>query len=80
MKVRIIRKPLERELDGISLDGMLLGTVREVSPTMGAWLIAEGYAQPEMRRDPRDEAQEFAGVKIPRAIASDARRRRSTDR
>ena len=80
MRIRIIKKPLEREVDGISLDRMLIGTVREVSPTTGAWLIAEGYAQPEMRRDPRDEKQEFAGVKIPRAIAPDGRRRRSTDR
>ena len=80
VRIRITRKPLEREVDGISLDRMLPGVVREVSPTMAAWLIAEGYAQPEMRRDPRDEAQEFSGLKIPRAIASDRRRRRSTDR
>ena len=68
-------------MDGISLDRMLPGSVREVSPTMAAWLIAEGYGRPEMRRDARDESQEFAGVKVPRTIAADGRRRRrSTDR
>ncbi len=68
-------------MDGISLDRMPPGSLREVSPTIGAWLIAQGYAQPEMRHDARDESQEFAGVKVPRATASDGRRRRrSTDR
>ena len=80
VRIRITKKPLEREVDGISLDRMLPGIAREVSPNMAAWLIAEGYAQPEMRRDPPDEAQEFSGLRIPRAMASDRRRRRSTDR
>jgi hypothetical protein len=75
---------LEREVDGISLNRMTPGSIREVSATMGAWLIAEGYAEPEMRHDARDESQEFAGaVRMPRVTASDRRpdrRRRSTDR
>lgn len=83
MKVRITRKPLEREVDGVSLDRMVPGSIREVSATMAAWLIAEGYAEPEMRRDARDESMDFAGVSVPRQSASDhrpRRRRRSTDR
>ena len=81
VRVRITRKPLEREVDGVSLDRMLPGSIREVSSTMAAWLIAEGYAEPEMRRDARDESQEFSGMPPPITFARDApRRRRSTDR
>ncbi|HYM22412.1 MAG TPA: hypothetical protein VEU08_04375 [Vicinamibacterales bacterium] len=83
VRVRITRKPIEREIDGVGLDRMIPGSVREVSSTMAAWLIAEGYAEAEMRLDARDELQEFSGVRVrvPRQTASDARRRRrSSDR
>jgi len=81
VRVRITRKPLEREIDGVCLDRMFPGGVREVSSTMAAWLVAEGYAVPEMRRDEHDESQEFAGMKAPLSHAADARRRRrSSDR
>lgn len=46
---------------------------------MAAWLIAEGYAVPEMRRDTADESLEFAGVKPPLSHAFDGRRRRRSD-
>jgi hypothetical protein len=36
-------------LDGVRLDHFVAGTVREVSPSIGSWLIAQGYAIPEMR-------------------------------
>jgi hypothetical protein len=78
VRVRILRKPLEREIDGVSLDRMLPGSVREVSATMAAWLIAETYALPEMRRDARDESLELAGIKVRREMAADGRRRRRT--
>ena len=81
VRVRITRKPLEHEIDGVSLDRMIPGSVREVSATMAAWLIAEGYAIPEMRRDALDEFQEFAGIRSPLSHAPDGRRRRrSSDR
>ena len=81
VRIRITRKPLEHEIDGVSLDRMIPGSVREVSSTMAAWLIAEGYGVPEMRRDALDESQEFAGVQSPLSHASDSRRRRrSSDR
>jgi hypothetical protein len=51
-------------------------SVREVSATMAAWLIAEGYAEPEMRHAPDDEAQEFFGRRPPVNVASELRRRR----
>jgi len=83
VRVRITRKPLEREIDGVSLDRMVPGSIREVSSTMAAWLIAEGYGVPEMRHDALDESQEFADVKPPLSHAFDVHqrhRRRSTDR
>jgi hypothetical protein len=58
VKVRITEKPREHELDGVRLDGYLRGMVRDVSPLMGAWLITEGYAEPEMRQT-REDDQEF---------------------
>jgi hypothetical protein len=36
-------------MDGVKLDRFAPGSVRNVSPSIAAWLIAEGYADPEMR-------------------------------
>jgi hypothetical protein len=36
-------------MDGVKLDRLAPGSVRDVSPSIAAWLIAEGYAAPEMR-------------------------------
>jgi hypothetical protein len=58
VKVRITAKPREEELDGMKLDGYLRGMVREVSPLIGAWLITEGYAEPELRQT-REDAYGF---------------------
>jgi hypothetical protein len=81
VRVRITRKPLEREIDGVSLDRMIPGCVREFFSTMAAWLIAEGYGVPEMRHDALDETQEFSGARPPISYAPDGRRRRrSSDR
>ena len=78
MKVRIRKTPREEELDGIRLDSMRPGMVKEVSATVGAWLVAERYAMPEMRRTTEDDG--FSTVKDLRNSASDCPRRRSTDR
>ena len=50
MKVRIKKTPTEREIDGVSLEGMFPGAIRDVSPVLGSWLIAEEYADSEMRQ------------------------------
>jgi hypothetical protein len=65
----------------VRLDGLTRGSVREVSSSIGTWLIAEGYAQPEMRRTP-EEDMEFCGIKPVHHVAEDRQtpRRRSTDR
>jgi hypothetical protein len=39
-------------MDGVKLDRLAPGSVRDVSPSIAAWLIAEGYATPEMRVTP----------------------------
>jgi hypothetical protein len=80
VKVRITEKPRERELDGVSLDRLERGTVREVSPSIGSWLITQGYADPEMRHESTEENQDLGrfGRRI-RDTAHDRPRRRSTD-
>jgi hypothetical protein len=55
VKVRIRKKPREREVDGVNLDRLAPGAVRNVPPSIGTWLIAEGYAEPEMRSEARNE-------------------------
>jgi hypothetical protein len=78
VKVRITETPRELELDGIRLDKFARGEVRDVSPSIGSWLVAQGYAEPEMRKS-LNENQEFSrGVKTPTEVAFD--RRRSSDR
>jgi hypothetical protein len=52
VKVRIKNTPDQREVDGIKLDRFEPGGAYEVSSSIGSWLVAEGYALPEMRRDP----------------------------
>ena len=58
-------------MDGVRLDRLEPGTVREVSASIGSWLIAEGYAEPEMRREPNDDEDGIGR----RSVAHDRRRR-----
>lgn len=50
VRVRIKKRPTEREIDGVSLKDMLPGAVRDVSAELGTWLIVEEYADSEMRQ------------------------------
>ena len=59
MKVRITTRPREREIDGVSLQSLYPGAVRDVSPLLGSWLIAEEYAEPEMRSSHEDEGSDY---------------------
>ena len=84
MKVRIKETPRQDEVDGVRLDRFAPGTVREVSPILGAWLIAEQYAELEMRESVREHTNDFSDVTDPatRASADDRAsrpRRRKTD-
>jgi hypothetical protein len=55
--------------------------VREVSPNIGAWLIVERYAEPEMRRDAQLHEEDFLGHTEPDSSAnlSERPRRRRND-
>jgi hypothetical protein len=78
VKVRIRKTPVEREIDGVKLDRLSPGAVRDMSPALASWLIVEGYAEPEMRRtSPEDEYREVVSPLRPLAVACDRRRRRS---
>ena len=55
MRVRITKAPLESELDGVQLDPLTIGRVRDVSAPIATWLIAQGYAVPEMRNTDDEE-------------------------
>jgi hypothetical protein len=80
VRVRIRETPREREIDGIRLDNLRPGTVRLVSASIGAWLIAEGYADPEMRANSNgDEEASFSGLRDVRSTARDGPRRRRDD-
>jgi hypothetical protein len=59
VRVRIKARPKEREIDGVSLQSLYPGAVRDVSPLLGSWLIAEEYAVPEMRSSSEDEASDY---------------------
>jgi len=77
MRVRIVRAPVQREVDGVPLESLARGTVRDVSPIIGAWLIAEGYAEPEMRA-PRPERM-YSSFDAPRSSADSSGPRRRRD-
>jgi hypothetical protein len=80
VKVRITRTPRERELDGVRLDHLRPGSVRDLSPGLATWLVAERYADIEMRQDVRTYDDDFA-VKESRSDSTDPKtpRRRSSD-
>ena len=81
MKVRIRKTPDVTEVDGVYVGDMKPGSVREVSSSIGSWLIAEGFADPEMRREFRTHEEDFL---VGRATAADrvtrAPRRRRNER
>jgi hypothetical protein len=74
VKVRIKKKPVEREIDGVSLESLLPGAVRDLSPTLGSWLIAEEYADSEMRQSTSTD-DEFGGFFNPHPFSLPRERR-----
>jgi len=46
MRIRVIRKPKLARVDGIRLDHFLPGLLYEVGNTLGAYMLAEGWAEP----------------------------------
>jgi hypothetical protein len=80
VKVRIRKTPAEEELDGVRLDNMKPGTVREVSSSIGSWLIAQRYAEPEMRNEQTHEEDFLVKQPNVRDRANDCPHRRSYER
>ena len=80
VKVRINKTPREPEIDGVRLDGFRPGTVRDVSAILGAWLVTERYAEPEMRRTVDDGLENSSDVKGLTTQAVDSDRPRRTRR
>jgi hypothetical protein len=78
VKVRIKSCPTEPELDGVRLDGFAPGTVRDVSPSLGSWLVAQGYADLEMRQTQRRQDEKRSTLN--RFDRIEHARRRSDDR
>jgi hypothetical protein len=81
VKVRIRCTPREHEMDGVRLDTLRPGAVREMPPVLASWLVAERYADVEMRRDARAYEDDFSDMKdraLP-PVGPDAPHRRFTD-
>lgn len=81
VKVRIRCTPREHELDGVRLDTLRPGAVREMPSGLGSWLVTERYADVEMRHDARtyeDDFSDMKGAAVP-IVGADAPRRRFND-
>jgi hypothetical protein len=83
VKIRITRTPVEYEIDGVKLSTLTPGSVKDVSSTLGFWLIAQGYAWAEMRtgaarREPSPTARASKGMHgdIHHRALADRRRKR----
>ena len=84
LRVRIRKTPSEQEMDGVQLDRFTVGRVCDVSPSLGSWLLAQGYGDLEMRNStPTTDEADFgmprergrSSVEIVRSYAADRRRR-----
>ena len=68
MRIRITRKPDIVSIDGLRLDGFEAGLQYEVGTLLGAYLLAEGWAEPVPDDEPAsvvplNEAQFLADKK-----------------
>ena len=81
VKVRIRCTPREHELDGVRLDTLLPGAVREMPHVLASWLVAERYADVEMRHDVRTHDDDFSDMRdtVVPLVGADAPRRRFND-
>ena len=46
MRIRIVQSPTVSDVDGVDLDGFTIGGEYEVGNSLGALLLAEGWAEP----------------------------------
>ena len=66
-------------MDGVRLDRLEPGTVREVSAAIASWLIVEGYAVPEMRKQPSEDLNGPWQRRTPPRAETPNVKRRATD-
>jgi len=52
MRIRVIQEPTIPSIDGIPLNRFFLGLQYEVGNTLGAYLLAEGWAEPVASDEP----------------------------
>ncbi len=58
MRIRIVRPPPVRDVDGIAVDAFEVGREYEVGPSLGALFLAERWAEPvapARERSPREK-------------------------
>jgi hypothetical protein len=75
MRVRIVRQP-SGSVDGISVSAYRAGRVYDVDTSVGSYLIAEGFAQPEMRRASCAASSSRERRRAVRAIVDESRENR----
>src|SRR5262245_47818742 len=54
MRIRVIRKPPVRCVDGLQIDTFLIGQQYEVGPTTAALFLVEGWAEPAPPNSPAE--------------------------
>jgi|SRR5581483_391613 len=52
MRIRIIKQPTRSSMDGVRLDHFATGEQYEVGDTLGAYMLAEGWAEPAPSDEP----------------------------
>jgi hypothetical protein len=57
LRIKIVRRPTETGVDGISFDRFELGHHYEVGSLLGALMLAERWAEPAEDDDQPDSAQ-----------------------
>jgi hypothetical protein len=58
MRIRILRIPRSARIDGIRLDQFVAGSCYDVSNTLGALLLCEGWAEPVENAPPPNLVRE----------------------
>lgn len=81
VKVRIRCTPREHELDGVRLDTLQPGAVRDMPSGLASWLVTERYADVEMRQDAKTYEDDFSDMKdlVVPVVGANAPRRRFND-
>jgi hypothetical protein len=77
MRIRIVRTPPIRSIDGIRLDCFVLGAEYEMGNSLGSLFLSEGWAIPASQdgRNPRRVVRETFPPYLDTLLAADVQRR-----